>query len=131
MCNVERAMIAINRSCRLGGRLNIMASDPAQAFNNYVQDHSPWVVRDGLYRPKFRGRQDIAEIERADLGSLLRALQNGITQAFAQRRKVPDHVYDLPFYFDYIDSEFSDAVAFRDDSHAFIGVTVPFINEFL
>lgn len=34
-----------------------------------------------------------------------------------------------PFYFDYIDSRVSNALAFRDADHSFIGLTIPLVRE--
>ena len=108
-----------------------MALTPAEAFDKYVRENSEFVTRDGLRIPVFRGRQHLTELHREDLRSLLANLQNGFNEALAQRKKVPEHLDDLPFYLDYIDSDFSNAVAFRDDSSAFIGITVPLVYELL
>jgi hypothetical protein len=59
------------------------------------------------------------------------AAENDASPSLAQRKRVLEHIDDLPFYLDYIDSDFSNAVAFRDDSYAFIGITVPLVCELL
>jgi hypothetical protein len=108
-----------------------MALGPAEAFDNYVRENSEFVTRDGLRMPVFRGRRNLAELQREDHRSLLTKLRNGFNEGLAQRKRVPEHIDDLPFYLDYIDSDFSNAVAFRDDSYAFIGITVPLMYELL
>lgn len=108
-----------------------MALTLAEAFDKYVRENSEFVTRDRLRIPVFRGRQHLAELRREDLRSPLANLQNGFNEALAQRKKVPEHLDDLPFYLDYIDSDFSNAVAFRDGSSAFIGITVPLVYELL
>jgi hypothetical protein len=65
------------------------------------------------------------------LGPCSPTFKNGFNEALAQRKKVPEHLDDLLFYLDYIDSDFSNAVAFRDGSSAFIGITVPLVYELL
>ena len=82
-----------------------MALTPAEAFDKYVRENSEFVTRDGLRIPVFRGRQHLTELHREDLRSLLANLQNGFNEALAQRKKVPEHLDDLPFYLDYIDSD--------------------------
>jgi hypothetical protein len=108
-----------------------MASEPAEAFHNYVRENSEFVTRDGVRIPVFRGGQNVAELQGEDLRFLLNNLRNSFNESLAHRKRVPEHIDDLPFYFDYIDSDFSNAVAFRDGSYAFIGITVPLIYELL
>lgn len=104
---------------------------PAEAFDNYVRENSDFVTRDGWRVPVYRGRQNVAELQREDLRSLFTILQIGFNEGLAQRKRVPEHIDDLPFYLDYIDSDYGNAVAFRDDSYAFIGVTVALMYELL
>ena len=78
-----------------------MALTPAEAFDKYVRENSEFVTRDGLRIPVFRGRQHLTELHREDLRSLLANLQNGFNEALAQRKKVPEHLDDLPFHLDY------------------------------
>ena len=108
-----------------------MALGPAAAFDKFVGENSEFVTRDRRRIPVFRGRQNLAELQREDLRSLLATIQSVFNERLAERKRIPEHIDDLPFYFDYIDSDFSRAVAFRDDSYAFIGITVPFIIELL
>ena len=106
-----------------------MALEPAEALDNYVRENSDFVTRDGWRIPVYRGRQNVAELKREDLRSLFTILQDSFNEGLAQRKQVPEHIDDLPFYLDYIDSDFSNAVAFRDDSYAFIGLTVALMYE--
>jgi hypothetical protein len=108
-----------------------MAMEPAEAFDNYVRENSDFVTRDGWRVPVYRGRHNVAELHREDLRSLFTILQIGFNEGLAQRKRVPEHIDDLPFYLDYIDSDYGNAVAFRDDSYAFIGVTVALMYELL
>ena len=108
-----------------------MALTPAEAFDRYVRENSESVTRDGLRMPVYRGRQNLADLQREDLRPLLANLKSGFDEALARRKKVPEHLDDLPFYLDYIDSDFSNAVAFRDDTYAFIGITVPLVYDLL
>ncbi len=41
---------------------------------------------------------------------------------------ITDHAPHSPFYFDYLDSHRSNARAFRDENHSFIGVTLPLVR---
>jgi len=108
-----------------------MPLEPAEAFDIFVRDNTSFVTRNGQRVPVFRGRQDLADLQREHHRSLLATLQKGFNEGLALRKRVPEHVDNLPFYLDYIDSDFSDAVAFTDGSYAFIGITVPFIYELL
>jgi hypothetical protein len=58
------------------------------------------------------------------------AIREWFNEALAlEGRNITDHAPHPPFYFDYIDSDHSNALAFADNAHSFIGVTVPLINE--
>jgi hypothetical protein len=103
---------------------------PADAFHNYLEDNSPRVVSQGRYVPVYRGRLDLADVQQADLRSLLATIRTVMNDALASRKRVPDHIDDLPMYFDYIDSDFPNATAFRDDNqYALIGITLPMIYD--
>jgi hypothetical protein len=108
-----------------------MKLGPAEAFDNYIRENSEFVTCGGLRIPVFRGRQNLAELEGEDLKDLLITLRNSFNVGLTQHKRVAEHIDDLPLYLDFIDSDISNAVAFRDDSFAFIGITVPLIRELL
>src|SRR5580658_1278790 len=97
----------------------------ADAFHKYLEDNSPRVVSQGRYVPVYRGRLDLADVQRADLRSLLAAIRTVLNEALEARKRLPGDIDDLPMYFDYIDSDFPNATAFRaDNQYAFIGITL-------
>jgi hypothetical protein len=105
-----------------------MPSAPEDAFHNCLQRCDDGVVRDGMFVRSYRGRQELAELE---LMSLLATIKTTMNVALAGRKRLAEHFDDLPFHFDYIESDLSNALAFRDDSYAFIGVTIPLVTQML
>src|SRR4051812_10466719 len=106
-----------------------MATDEEEAFHKYLVISKATVLKDGAYVPLYRGRKDLDD---SDIGidkALLSKLKEAANRGIADRKKLPEHFDDLPFHFDYIDSEFANAAAFRDDSYAFIGITIPYVTE--
>ena len=75
----------------------------------------------------YRGRADLHQLEIRDRLIAIRQLFNDALAVEGQQ--VTDHAPHPPLYFDYIDSDHSNALAFMDSAHSFIGVTIPLINE--
>jgi hypothetical protein len=107
-----------------------MPSAAEEAFHKCLEE-CDGVVLDHMFVRFYRGRQDLADVEPADWKSLLATIKTAMNIGLANRKRVPEHFDDLPFHFDYIDSESSNALAFRDESYAFIGITIPFVKEML
>jgi hypothetical protein len=61
---------------------------------------------------------------------LLAAIQATLNQGLNEMRSVPEHVDHPPFHLDYIDSNAPNALAFGDDDHSFIGLTMGLISLF-
>ena len=61
--------------------------------------------------------------------SLLAGIKESFNQALREEKKnVPEHVDHPPFHFDFIDSDISNALAFRYEDYSFIGVTMALIH---
>jgi hypothetical protein len=66
----------------------------------------------------------------APLTSFFSEIQGALNESLRnENRDIPGHVAHLPFHFDYIDATVSNALAFCYDGNAFIGVTMPLIDE--
>jgi hypothetical protein len=102
-----------------------MPSAAEEAFHKCLQESGDGVTRENVFVRQYRGRQDLAEVTHADLRVFLSAIKTKMNSDLAERKRVPEHFDDLPFHFDYIESDFSIALAFRNDFYAFIGITVP------
>jgi hypothetical protein len=106
-----------------------MATDQEDAFHKYLVNSKATVLKDGAHVPLYRGRKDLDD---SDIGidkALLSKVKEAANRGLAGRKRLPEHFDDLPFHFDYIDSEFANAAAFRDGSYAFIGITFPYVRE--
>jgi hypothetical protein len=98
------------------------------AFDVAVKSH-----RDFLYR----GIADLDEIRRQD--STLSVLVDRLidvrylyNEALAvEGQQITGHAPHKPFYLDYVDSPVSNALAFPDADHSFIGVTIPLVADVL
>jgi len=61
--------------------------------------------------------------------SLLAGIQESFNEALREEKKnVAEHVGHPPFHFDYVDSDISNALAFRYEDYSFIGVTMALIH---
>jgi len=94
-------------------------------FHRYFQGHS------APQRLQYRGKHDLRGLDPPDFEPFLTELQVVLNEALSnQRLDVPGHVETLfPFHFDYIDSDVSNALAFRYEGYSFIGVTIPLIYQ--
>jgi hypothetical protein len=80
-------------------------------------------------RDLYRGKADLDRLAEEPLPvTLLEGLQVMFNAALAAEKDVPQHVDHDPFYFDYIDSDEPNALAFCCDGYSFIGVTIPLLN---
>jgi hypothetical protein len=113
------------------GRLSVMPLAPEEAFHNCLQQCRDGVIRECMFVRTYRGRKDLADVEPENLRSLLTTIKTTMNVGLVSRKRVPEHFDDLPFHFDYIESDFPNALAFRDESYAFIGITIPLIMEML
>ncbi len=102
-----------------------------EGFHTTLKECRDGMVIDAVFVRFYHGRKDLSEVEPADLREFLDRIKAKMNRDLAERKRVDHHVDDLPFHFDYIDSDFSNAVAFRDGSYAFIGMTVEFIEDLL
>lgn len=104
-----------------------MALSPEVLFHRYFSTLS------AVQRKTYRGKCDICEPAfEPDVASLLLGIQNMMNAALAAENKhVVDHVPHDPFYFDYVDSEDPNAIAFCYEGYSFIGITVPFVKRCL
>ena len=104
-----------------------MAEEPAVLFHRYFSTLS------AVQRNTYRGKCDVCEPTfDPSVISLLLGIQSMMNGALAAENKhIPDHVPHDPFYFDYIDSEEPNAIAFCYEEYSFIGITVPFVERCL
>jgi len=111
----------VHPRCGLVAKLDhsLMSIPPEVAFDRYVRDHTP-----------YRGKQDLDRLSQPGLRSLLTAIQATLNQGLNEMRSVPEHVDHPPFHLDYIDSNAPNALAFGDDDHSFIGLTMGLISLF-
>jgi hypothetical protein len=65
------------------------------------------------------------------LGSLLSVIQRAFNEALKNEKDVPEHVEHFPIHFDYIESQYPNAHAFRDEeySNSYIGVTMGLVYQ--
>ena len=75
----------------------------------------------------YRGRADLHRLEIRDALIAIRRLFNDALAVEGQH--ITDHAPHPTFYFDYVDSGRSNARAFTDGAHSFVGVTIPLIND--
>jgi hypothetical protein len=108
-----------------------MASDAEEAFHKYLEESDDRIFKDGSYVKLYAGRLKLNEIDDVNIRTFLASIKRTMNVWLAERRFVEHHLDDLPFHFDYIESEFPNALAFRDDSHAFIGITIPLIDKMM
>ena len=97
---------------------------PEVLFHRFFQreEHSP------LDRQNYKGKQDLDALE-PTVRSLLSGIQESFNEALREeKRNVPEHVDHPPFHFDYVDSDVSNALAFRYEDYSFIGVTMTLIH---
>ena len=83
----------------------------------------------------YRGIADLEELRQRDssLGTFIDKLIE-IRQSFngalaVEGQNVTGDAPHSPLYFDFIDSDLSNALAFKDANHSFIGVTVPLVFD--
>jgi hypothetical protein len=119
-----------DRAARLkSGYTPVMASDAEERFHKYLEDSDDRVLKDGVYTKLYRGRQELAEIGEARSREFFESVKARMNALLAGRKRLAHYIDDLPFHFDYIDSDFGNALAFRDNSYAFIGISLPMIGE--
>src|SRR5947207_287547 len=88
---------------------------PEVAFDRYLRDH------------RLPGKQDLDSLAQPEVRSLLAVIQRIQNEALNKARSVPGHVDHPPFHFDYIASDVPNALAFGDEDHSFIGLTMGLI----
>jgi hypothetical protein len=104
-----------------------MALPPEVLFHRYFSTLS------AIQRKTYRGKSDICEPAfDPSIVSLLLGIQSMMNSALAaENQHVADHVPHDPFYFDYVDSEDPNAIAFCYEGYSFVGITVPFVRRCL
>lgn len=101
-----------------------MPTPPEVLFHRYFQNPA----RHPDDRRAYRGKQDLVALPPA-LATFLSDIRNALNEALSnEKQNVPEHVNHPPFYFDYIDSVVSNALAFHVSDYSFIGITMPLIN---
>ena len=99
--------------------------------NQIAFDAAVKAWRDGLYT----GIADLEALREANpsLGTRIDELiviRDGLNAALAvEGRSIVGDAPPAPFYLDYLDALTSNARAFRDADHSFIGVTIPLIDD--
>lgn len=80
-------------------------------------------------RERYKGKKDLALLPQPEVRALLGGVQDGYNQAlYDEKRNVPEHVEHPPFHFDYIDSTYPNALAFRYEGFSFVGVTFALVE---
>jgi len=103
--------------------LSEMPLPPEVLFHRYFQELSPF------WREKYRGKHDLEALETLELRPLLVAIQGALNEGLNEEHAVREPVDSHPFHLDYIDSTVPNALAFRHDDYAFIGITIRLVNE--
>ena len=101
------------------------AIPPEVLFDRCFYDRQP------RERRRYRGKADLATLQGCLIAPhLLEELQRVINQALGNARQDdPAHVAHGTFHFDYVDSDYVNALAFSAHGYAFIGVTIALINR--
>src|SRR4029077_12697554 len=91
----------------------------------------PEVLFDRYFRQRrlrgYRGKKNLSTL-RPELAAFLAEVQSALNEALkGENRQMPGHVEHPPFYFDYIDSDEPNALAFSDAGYSFIGLTMPLV----
>jgi hypothetical protein len=103
---------------------------PDILFHRYFQQPCWQPLRDKAGNPLdcYRGKQELDEVEPAELGQLLAAIQETVNEALNGAEYGPEYKTHPPFHFDYIDCDNNrNAWALPADGCAFIGVTMPLV----
>jgi hypothetical protein len=81
-------------------------------------------------RAIYKGRKDLATVPEP-LRSFLVSLRDDLNAALSNEKQiVPEHVEHPPIYFDYIDSETPNALAFLyGDEYSFVGATIRLLED--
>jgi hypothetical protein len=98
----------------------------------HVGDAVPAAVRLDRYfrRRRLRGYHGKKNLDtlRPELAAFLADVQSALNDSLKdENRQMPGHVEHPPFYFDYIDSDEPNALAFRVADYSFIGLTMPLV----
>jgi hypothetical protein len=95
---------------------------PDVLFHRYFQ--SP------VWQPRgYRGKHALEDLDPPQLQPLLTAIQEAVNEGFNIPERVPSHVDHPPIHFDYIDSDRTNAHAFRHAGYSFIGITLPLVYK--
>jgi len=91
----------------------------------------PEVLFDRYFRQRrlrgYRGKKNLSTL-RPELAAFLAEVQSALNEALkGENRQMPGHVEHPPFYFDYIDSDEPNALAFSGAGYSFIGLTMPLV----
>ncbi len=83
----------------------------------------------------YRGVADLEQLRQTDatlnllIDQLIEIRQSFNDALAVEGQHIVGDAPHAPFYFDYIDSAVSNALAFRDADHSFIGVTIPLVFD--
>lgn len=111
-----------------------MAIDPEISFHRFLVncEHRSVPSLPGIPdRRRLKGKADLQEMPSNVAASLAAAQKTTNANLRAENLNVPEHVTHPPFHFDYIDSNFPEAMAFVYDDHSFIGVSISLISLML
>jgi hypothetical protein len=101
-----------------------MPTPPEILFHRYFQDPA----RHPDDRRVYKGKLDLDKLPKP-LAQFLRDVQEALNATLEDEKQgVLEHVNHPPFYFDYIDAEVPNALAFPVPDWSFIGVTMPLVN---
>jgi hypothetical protein len=126
MCNTRHlGMYDIDRRQRERELSQVFLAEKASAVV------PPAVLFDRYFRKRrlcgYRGKKNLGTL-RPELATFLADVQSALNDSLKnENRQMPGHVEHPPFFFDYIDSDEPNALAFRDAGYSFIGLTMPLV----
>ena len=83
----------------------------------------------------YRGIADLEELRNSDpargsqIDQLIEIRESFNASLAVEGQNIIGDAPHAPFYLDYLDSEVSNALAFKDEHHSFIGVTIPLVID--
>jgi hypothetical protein len=112
-------------------QLTVQTIPPEVLFDRFFQSRFPFVPPVVPGNPDtrvYKGRDDLMSLP-GPLQEALRNIQTDFKRAL-QHANERQEIQSGQFHFDYIKSDFQNALAFRYRDHSFIGMTIPLLLQF-